>query len=56
MEEKLISHQNLISLVSDLLKANHLVIGHDEKSIVWKSIADANEMKINHRYSIQYFI
>ncbi len=48
MEEKLISHQNLISLVSDLLKANHLVIGHDEKSIVWKSIADANEMKINH--------
>ncbi len=48
MEEKLISHQNLVSLVSDLIKANHLVIGHDEESIGWKSIADATEMKINH--------
>lgn len=48
MEEKLISHQNLVSLVSDLIKTNHLVIGQDEKSIGWKSIANANEMKINH--------
>ena len=32
MEEKLISKENLIALIGDLIKANHFVVGQDEKA------------------------
>ena len=48
MEEKIISKENLISFVNDLIKDNHFVVGQDEKAVGWKNIIDAKELRINH--------
>jgi len=47
LEEKLISHENLTSLIKDLIKENHFVIGQDEKNSGWKRIMDEKGIRIN---------
>ena len=49
MEEKIISHSNLVSLAGDLIKAGSMVICEDKKGMGWKRIDDANEIKINYK-------
>jgi ferredoxin len=48
MEEKLITSENLSSLIGDLINENHLVICQDEKAVGWKSVKDAGELRINN--------
>jgi sulfhydrogenase subunit beta (sulfur reductase) len=49
MEEKIISHGNLVSFVGELIKNNCMVIGEDKKGMGWKRITDTAEIKINHK-------
>jgi ferredoxin len=49
MEEKIISHNNLISLAGDLIKAGCVVISEDKKGMGWNRISDPAELKINHK-------
>jgi ferredoxin len=48
MEEKLITKENLVALVDDLIKANNVVIGQDEDAVGWKQLAGAKDLIINH--------
>ena len=47
MEEKLISQENLKILVADLIKANHIVIGQDNKAVGWKRLSLSDEIVVN---------
>ncbi|KAF0151855.1 MAG: hdrE [Ignavibacteria bacterium] len=47
MEEKLISKVNLKMLVADLIKANHIVVGQDEKAVGWKRLSHTDEIVVN---------
>ena len=49
MEEKIISHGNLVSLVSDLIKNNFAVIGQGKNGIGWQKLADSGEININYK-------
>ena len=56
MEEKLISQENLNTLVADLIKANHVVIGQaapkagkTKKTVGWKRLTVADEIVVNSK-------
>jgi len=49
MEEKLISLENLTKLVTDLIKANHIVVGQDKKAVGWKRLTVADEIIVNSK-------
>jgi sulfhydrogenase subunit beta (sulfur reductase) len=48
MEEKLITKENLITLVGDLINANNIVIGQNTKGVDWNMLTDAKELVVNH--------
>ena len=47
MEEKLISQENLKMLIADLITANHIVVGQDEKAVGWKRLSHTDEIVVN---------
>jgi ferredoxin len=49
VEEKLITKENLIKLVADLIGANNVVIGQDAKGVGWKRLSITDEVIINSK-------